>query len=114
LKQFPKILFGPPKLPRLQAIYEGARASGNPSAVTPAAETAGPGLDPAAASPRTSGDLVIPFGFIGGVIGLFVGYLMRPAVPFVGQLDFGTVISRGSNLAGLDRLLISVAEESFN
>lgn len=66
------------KLPRLQAVVEEARR-----------------LDAAAASPRTSGDLVIPFGFIGGVIGLFVGYLMRPAVPLVGQLDFGTVISRG-------------------
>lgn len=48
--------------------------------------------------------------FVGGCI----GFLLRHAAFLVGQLPFGTVITRGSNLSGLDRLLISTAETSFN
>jgi hypothetical protein len=48
--------------------------------------------------------------FVGGVI----GFLLRPSAFLVGQLPFGTVIARGSNLSGMDRLLISTAETSFN
>jgi Co/Zn/Cd efflux system component len=32
----------------------------------------------------------------------------------VGQLPFETVISRGANLQGLDRLLVPTAQASFN
>jgi hypothetical protein len=53
-----------------------------------------------------------------GVGGLFVGgcigFLLRPSAFLVGQLPFVTVIARGSNLSGLDRLLVSTAETSFN
>lgn len=52
--------------------------------------------------------------FAGILIGSFIGFLLRPSVPMVGQLDFMTVITRGANLQGLDQLLISVAETSFN
>ena len=48
--------------------------------------------------------------FVGGVI----GFLLRPSAFLVGQLPFGTVITRGSNLSGLDKLLVSTAEASFN
>jgi hypothetical protein len=48
--------------------------------------------------------------FVGGC----VGFLLRPSAFLVGQLPFGTVITRGSNLSGLDQLLISTAETSFN
>lgn len=48
--------------------------------------------------------------FIGGLI----GFLLRPSAPLIGQLDFGTVITRGSNLSGLDTLLVSTAQISFN
>jgi len=51
---------------------------------------------------------------LGAVLGGLVGFLMRPSLPLVGQLPFSTVITRGSNLTGLDMLLKSTAEQSFN
>jgi hypothetical protein len=55
---------------------------------------------------------------MGGTIGIFIGgvigFLTRPSAPLIGQLDFQTVISRGSNLKGLDRVLVPIAETSFN
>ena len=50
----------------------------------------------------------------GLLIGSFVGFLLRPSVPLVGQLPFTTVITRGANLRGLDQLLIGHARTSFN
>ena len=60
--------------------------------------------------PSLTGALV----FVGILMGGFIGFILRPSVPMVGQLDFMTVITRGANLQGLDQLLISVAETSFN
>jgi putative oligomerization/nucleic acid binding protein len=54
------------------------------------------------------------FLFVGALLGGVIGFLVRPSVPVLGQLDFETVISRGSNLQGVDRMLRSVAEASFN
>jgi F0F1-type ATP synthase assembly protein I len=51
---------------------------------------------------------------VGAVIGGLVGFLLRPSVPLIGQLPFGTVINRGSNLSGLDLLLKGAAETSCN
>jgi hypothetical protein len=51
---------------------------------------------------------------IGLVIGGIVGFLLRPSVPFMGQLPFSTVITRGANLHGLDQLLVGYARTSFN
>jgi hypothetical protein len=51
---------------------------------------------------------------IGAVLGGVVGFLLRPSVPLLGQLPLETVLSRGSNLSGLDLLLKGVAEQSFN
>ena len=56
----------------------------------------------------------ISLGFLGGIIGGYIGYLLRPSIPLIGQLPFGTVITKGSNLKGLDTLFISTAEVSFN
>jgi hypothetical protein len=53
-------------------------------------------------------------GVIGLLVGGFVGFQLRPAVFLLGQLPFGTVITRGSNLSGLDMLLVSAAQTSFN
>jgi len=50
----------------------------------------------------------------GLLIGGFVGFLLRPSVPLVGQLPFTTVITRGANLRGLDQLLLGHARTSFN
>ena len=51
---------------------------------------------------------------VGAVLGGLVGFLMRPAIPLLGQLPFETVITRGSQLSGFDLLLRSTAEQSFN
>ena len=53
-------------------------------------------------------------GGVGFVLGGFVGFLLRPSAPFIGQLSFVTVITRGATLSGLDRLLVPTAETSFN
>ena len=53
-------------------------------------------------------------GFVGFLLGGFIGFLLRPSALLVGQLPFATVISRGTNLTGLDRLLVPTAEKSFN
>lgn len=54
----------------------------------------------------------------GAILGFFlgglVGFLLRPSLPLIGQLPFQTVITRGSNLTGIDMLLKSTAEQSFN
>jgi hypothetical protein len=51
---------------------------------------------------------------IGAIGGGLVGFFLRPSVPLLGQLPFETVISRGVNLSGLDTILRSTAETSFN
>ena len=40
--------------------------------------------------------------------------MQRPSNILTGQLDFATVITRGANLTGLEQLLRSQAESSFN
>lgn len=56
----------------------------------------------------------VPLAIAGFFVGGLIGYMMRPSVIFIGQLPFGTVITRGSNLTGIDQLLRSTAENSFN
>ena len=51
---------------------------------------------------------------LGLCLGAFVGYLLRPSVALIGQLPFETVITRGANLRGVDVILRSAAEQSFN
>ncbi len=57
---------------------------------------------------------VAGFAVLGAVVGAVLGFLFRPSVPFVGQLPYDVVITRGANLTGLDTLLRSTAEQSFN
>jgi hypothetical protein len=51
---------------------------------------------------------------LGVLVGGLVGYLLRPSVFLVGQLPFGTVITRGAYLQGFGQLLIGTAQASFN
>jgi hypothetical protein len=51
---------------------------------------------------------------VGAVLGAFIGFLLRPSVFLAGKLPFSTVITRGSNLRGLDELLVPTAQTSFN
>lgn len=60
------------------------------------------------------GGNVAGFALLGAVAGSVLGFLFRPSVPFVGQLPFDVVMTRGENLTGLDTLLRSTAEQSFN
>ena len=50
----------------------------------------------------------------GCFIGSVAGFLLRPSVPLMGQLPLSTVITRGTNLRGLDQLLLAHARTSFN
>ncbi|MGD0950178.1 MAG: hypothetical protein ABSA52_22485 [Candidatus Binatia bacterium] len=53
-------------------------------------------------------------GLLGGLVGGTLGFLLRPAIPLVGQLPAGTVITRGAYLEGMDQLLTGIARASFN
>lgn len=53
-------------------------------------------------------------GVVGFFLGGCIGFLLRPSAFLVGQLPFETVIARGSNLSGIDRLLVATAQTSFN
>jgi len=58
--------------------------------------------------------LALRVGMAGSVVGLVIGILTRPSVPLVGQLPLGIVLTRGATLTGLDLLLRTTAESSFN
>ena len=49
------------------------------------------------------------FAMLGGG----VGYLLRPAVPFIGQLPLNIIIADGKNLHGLERLAQPYAQQSL-
>jgi hypothetical protein len=66
------------------------------------------------AAPAAAPSLVVPWAVAGFVIGAILGLLTRPSVPILGQLPIETVLTRGSNLTGMDTLLKSTAEASFN
>ena len=60
------------------------------------------------------GSLAFPLAFAGLLVGLAGGLLTRPSVPLLGQLPIETVLTRGAALQGMDMLLKSTAEQSFN
>jgi len=57
---------------------------------------------------------VVGFAVAGAVLGTLLGFLVRPSVPLIGQLPLGVVLTRGAALNGVDVLLRSTAEQSFN
>lgn len=66
---------------------------------------------------RTTLQLPAPYGVLGltgAALGSFIGYLLRPSVPLVGQLPFTTVVTRGWLLEGLNLALLPIARASFN
>lgn len=50
----------------------------------------------------------------GFLLGALAGFLLRPSVPMVGQLPFDVVVTRGANLSGVEVVMRSTAERSFN
>ena len=65
-------------------------------------------------STGSSGNAMVICGLFGGVLGGVIGFLLRPSASMVGQLPFQAVVTRGSNLQGLDELLVPTAQTSFN
>ena len=58
-----------------------------------------------------SGDL----GVLGFFVGGFIGYLLRPSHPYIGQLPLETIITRGAKLDEFDSFLYGpMAGVSFN
>lgn len=60
---------------------------------------------------RASFGQAIRFGFYGAFLGTFIGYLLRPSAPVVGQLPLAKVLSRGVDIS---QALTPVAQTSFN
>lgn len=57
---------------------------------------------------------ILILGLLVSLFGGYVAYIIRPVAQFRGQLDFPTVITRGSHLTQLDRATVTpVAEQSF-
>lgn len=62
-------------------------------------------------------DMLVPVifaCFLGVLIGGLVGYLLVLSMPLVGKLPLMHILTRGIFLEGLDTMLVSVAETSFN
>ena len=57
---------------------------------------------------------MISFPIAGALLGGSLAFVLRPTNPLVGQLPLGTVITRGAFLEGMDRLIVPLAEYSFN
>jgi membrane associated rhomboid family serine protease len=65
-------------------------------------------------SSKKSNSLAIQLSIVGFIAGGVLGFLYRPSVFLIGQLPFDVVITRGTNLKGMDQVLISMAQTSFN
>ncbi len=63
---------------------------------------------------RQSKGPVLVLTVIGFVIGGLAGFLFRPSAFLIGQLPFDVVITRGIHLQGVDRVMVGLAESSFN
>lgn len=60
---------------------------------------------------RSSFGQVIRFGFYGAFLGTFIGFLLRPSAPVVGQLPLANVLSRGVDI---NQVFTPVAQTSFS
>ena len=65
-------------------------------------------------SSKKSNGLAIQLGIVGFIAGAILGFIYRPSAFIIGQLPFDVVITRGANLKGVDQVLISIAQSSFN
>ena len=57
---------------------------------------------------------VFPIGFLGLLLGGFVGFLLRPSSSLVGRVSFIETLTRGATLEGVDQVLINLAHKSFD
>lgn len=63
---------------------------------------------------RNSKGAMIGVGAVGCLFGGFIGFLLRPSAFMIGQLPFQHVITRGESLQGVERVMMSLARDSFN
>lgn len=63
---------------------------------------------------KNSGKTILVLGSLGILAGGVVGFLLRPVNALGWRLPFKAVITRGASLEALDRLMIPLAERSFN
>jgi len=70
--------------------------------------------DPRYREPKKFGGRSATAAGVGSLLGGFVGFLLRPSFPLVGQLPLMVVITRGADLEGAGRLFLPTAEASFN
>jgi F0F1-type ATP synthase assembly protein I len=89
----------------VEAEEQKHAADGAHTLATP--ETVADTSNPAAAA-------ALALAFVGLLVGIALGILTRPSLPLFGQLPIGAVLTRGAALTGMDVLLKSAAEESFN
>jgi hypothetical protein len=50
---------------------------------------------------------------VGGVVGAYIGFLLRPSIPLVGQLPAMVVLTSGQYLRGFDKVFVPTAQTSF-
>ena len=62
----------------------------------------------------SSNGMKVGIGIAGFLIGGLLGFLFRPSAFLVGRLPFAAVISRGAVFEGLDKMLVPMAQTSFN
>jgi hypothetical protein len=65
-------------------------------------------------SSKKSNSLIVPFCIIGFFIGGIIGFLYRPSAFLIGQLPLDVILTRGANLKGVDQVLVTLAQSSFN
>lgn len=70
--------------------------------------------DPAQPGKSGPDSAMVAAVLVGGFLGAVVGILLRPAIPMVGQLPVGIVLTGGICLAGVDEWALGIARQSFN
>ncbi len=58
--------------------------------------------------------LALRFSYGGLILGGAIGFFARPSIPLLGQVPLGEVLTGGRYLNGLDALLLSTAQKSWN
>jgi hypothetical protein len=95
-------------------LIAGAKfCSGCGTAVAAVTADAAVEVQKSPSSPRTRLNPAV-LALAGLVVGGLLGFQMRPAVMFIGQLPFETVMTRGAGLTGIDQIMRSTAQQSFN
>lgn len=57
---------------------------------------------------------IFGIGLVGFLLGGFISFLARPSVFLGGQVPFVHVITRGALLEGFDKMVVPLAQQSFN